>query len=282
MPAPKELDPSVSLEALYGAKLRKLRVRAGWTQRELGDQVPIAHSRIAQYELGKEVPTETVSSRLDKLLGADGDLHDLWQHIKRFPFPDSMRKHLECEAKATAIHKYLAHCVPGLLQTEAYAREVMRVAQPWCTADEIEEKVAARIARKSILVKEAPPLLWSVLDESVIRRPIGGLAVMREQLAYVVEASAAPNVEVQVLPFAAGAHSVLGGSLTLFSFDNAPTLAYLEGHSSGELVRDRKAVARYSHRYDLVHAAALSPTASVRWIEKAIEEFSTCRPSEPT
>ncbi|WP_414168164.1 helix-turn-helix domain-containing protein [Streptoverticillium reticulum] len=282
MPAPKELDPSVSLEALYGAKLRKLRVRAGWTQRELGDQVPIAHSRIAQYELGKEVPTETVSGRLDKLLGADGDLHDLWQHIKRFPFPDSMRKHLECEAKATAIHKYLAHCVPGLLQTEAYAREVMRVGQPWCTPEEIEEKVAARLARKSVLTKEDPPLLWSVLDEAVVRRPIGGPAVMREQLVYVLEASTAPNVEVQVLPFAAGAHSVLGGSLTLFSFDNAPTLAYLEGDSTGQLVRDRKTVARYSHRYDLVHAAALSPAASARLIEKAIEELGTCKASEST
>lgn len=282
MPAPKELDPSVSLEALYGAKLRKLRLRAGWTQRELGDQVPIAHSRIAQYELGKEVPTETVSGRLDKLLGADGDLHDLWAHIKRFPFHDSMRKHLEYEAKARSIHKYLAHCVPGLLQTEAYAREVMRVAQPWCTADEIEEKAASRIARRRILAKESPPLLWSVLDEAVIRRPIGGPAVMREQLAYVLEASAAPNVEVQVLPFVAGAHAALGGSLTLFSFDNAPALAYLEGDAWGQLVRDRKAVARHSHRYDLVHAAALSPAASVKWIEKAIEEFSTCRPCEPT
>ncbi|MFI9305233.1 helix-turn-helix domain-containing protein [Streptomyces triculaminicus] len=282
MPAPKELDPSTSLAALYGAKLRKLRVRAGWTQKELGDRIPIAHSRIAQFELGKETPTRDVSGQLDKLLGADGDLSDLWDHLKRFPFSDSTRKHMEYEQRAVAIHKYLAHCVPGLLQTEAYAREIMRVAQPWCTADEIEEKVAARLARKTVLVKADAPLLWVVLDEAVIRRPIGGFSVMREQLAYVLEASQAPNVEVQVLPFAAGAHPALGGSLTLLSFDNAPDLAYLEGDAWSEMVRDRKAVARHSHRYDLVHAAALPPAASISSLEKAMEEFSTCTPYEPT
>ncbi|MEU1308701.1 helix-turn-helix transcriptional regulator [Streptomyces cinnamoneus] len=276
MPAPKELDPSKSLAALYGAKLRKLRVRAGWTQRELGDKIPIAHSRIAQFELGKETPTRDVSDQLDKLLRADGDLSDLWGHLQRFPFPDSMRKHIECEAKATAIHKYLSHCVPGLLQTEAYAREVMRAGQPWCAADEIEEKVAARLARSRVLVKADPPLLWVVLDEAVIRRPIGGPSVIREQLAYLLEVSAAPNIELQVLPFAVGAHSALGGSLTLFSFDNAPDVVYLEGDVRGELVKDRRAVARHSHRYDLVHASALSPAASTDWLEKAMEEFGTC------
>ncbi|MHA7957546.1 helix-turn-helix domain-containing protein [Streptomyces sp. L500] len=282
MPAPKELDPLSSPLALYGAKLRKLRLRCGWTQKELGRQVPIAHSRIAQFELGKELPPRDISDRLDAILKADGDLSDLWDYAQRFPFSDATRKYMEYEARATALHMYLAHCVPGLLQTEAYAREVMRAAQLWCTVHEIEEKVAARISRRAVIAKEDAPLLWAVLDESVLRRPIGGPSVMREQLAQVLEASEAPNVEVQVLPFAAGAHAALGGSLTMLSFNNAPDVAYLEGDVWSQVVRDRKAVARHSHRYDLVHAAALTPAASISWIEKAMEDLSTCRPNEAT
>jgi len=276
VPAPKELDPSASLAALYGAKLRKLRARAGWTQRELGDKVPIAHSRIAQFELGKETPPEDVSAKLDELLTADGDLTDLWGHIKRTPYPDWARKFMEYEGQANAMHKYMAHSVPGLLQTEAYAREVLRLGQPWCTQEEIDEKVAARISRQDLLRCARPPLLWVVLDEAVIRRPVGGDAVMRDQLARVIEAAATPRVEVQVLAFESGGHSAMGGSLTLLSFENAPDVAYLEAGHSGELVEDRAMVARHSYRYDLVHARALPPEASTALIQQAMEDFGRC------
>ncbi|MET9620007.1 helix-turn-helix transcriptional regulator [Streptomyces sp. NPDC006464] len=275
MPAPKELDPSASLAALYGTKLRKLRGRAGLTQRQLGDRVPIAHSRIAQFELGNEVPPEDVNGRLDLILGAEGDLVDLWGHLRRTPYPDWVRKFMEYEARASAMHKYMAHSVPGLLQTEDYAREVLRLGQPWCTPAEIEEMVAARMKRQSLLRAQRPPLLWIVLDEAVIRRPVGGAAVMRDQLGVVAQAAGAPFVEVQVLPFAAGGHAAMGGSLTVLSFENAPDVAYLEAGHSGELVEDRAMVARHSYRYDLVHARALAPEASTALIQQAMEEFGT-------
>ncbi|MGR8008213.1 helix-turn-helix domain-containing protein [Streptomyces hypolithicus] len=115
MPAPKELDPTTSLTALHGAKLRKLRLRAGWTQRELGDKIPIAHSRIAQFELGNETPPKNISDALDAVVGADGDLSDLWAHVKRTPIPDWARKYLTSEPQASKILKYMAHTVPGLL-----------------------------------------------------------------------------------------------------------------------------------------------------------------------
>jgi transcriptional regulator with XRE-family HTH domain len=276
MPAPKSLDPSASLAALYGAKLRKLRVRAGMTQRQLGDKIPVAHSRIAQFELGNETPPPDVNARLDALLDADGDLVDLWGHIKRTPYPDWARAFMEYEAKSNAMHKYMAHSIPGLLQTEAYAREVLRLGQPWCTEGEIEEKVAARVRRQAILLRADPPLLWVVLDEAVVRRPVGGAAVMRDQLTAVVEASRSPLVEVQVLPFSVGGHSAMGGSLTLLSFENASDVAYLEAGHSGELVEDRAMVARHSYRYDLVHARALSPEASAALIQQAMEDFGRC------
>jgi transcriptional regulator with XRE-family HTH domain len=282
MPAPKELDPSASLAALYGAKLRKLRTKAGLTQRELGEGVPIAHSRIAQFELGNETPPEDVSAKLDALLCADGDLTDLWEHVRRTPFPDWARRFVEYEARATAMHKYMAHSVPGLLQTEAYARELLRLGQPWFTREEIEEKVAARVDRQDMLRRERPPLLWVVLDEAVIRRPVGGQESMRDQLSRILEAARAPGIEVQVLAFASGGHSAMGGSLTLLSFENGPDVAYLEAGHSGELVEDQAKVARHSYCYDLVHADALPPEASAALILQAMEDFGTCPAQDPT
>ncbi|WP_078849657.1 helix-turn-helix domain-containing protein [Streptomyces sp. NRRL F-5126] len=275
MPAPKELDPSASLAALYGTKLRKLRVRAGLTQRQLGDKVPIAHSRIAQFELGNETPPEDVNGKLDVLLDADGDLVDLWGHTKRTPYPDWARKFMAYEARACAMHKYMAHSVPGLLQTESYARELLRLGLPWCMSEEIDEAVAARMERQALLQSERPPLLWVVLDEAVIRRPVGGNVVMRDQLTRLMKAAMTPRVEVQILPFAAGAHSAMGGSLTVLSFESGPDVAYLEADHSGELVEDRAMVAKHSYRYDLVHAQGLSPEASTALIQKAMKEFGT-------
>ncbi|MBH1936414.1 helix-turn-helix transcriptional regulator [Streptomyces sp. AV19] len=276
MPAPKGLDPSASLAALYGAKLRKLRIRAGWTQRELGDKVPIAHSRIAQFELGKEVPHPKVSDRLDELLGAGGDLKDLREAIEKAPYVDWAVKYIEYEAKAIAMHKYLSQSIPGLLQIEAYAREVIGHAQPWLTAVEIDLKVAARLDRQKLLARSDPPLLWAVLDEAVLRRPVGGPAVMREQLLRVLEAARKPKVEVQVLPFSAGGHASMGGSLTMLSFKARPDVAYLEGGALGELVRDRATVARHSHWYHSVHAMALPMGPSVKLIEQLAEDYGKC------
>ncbi|MER7401090.1 helix-turn-helix transcriptional regulator [Streptomyces sp. NPDC000070] len=282
MPAPKELDPSISLPALYGVKLRKLRIRAGFTQRQLGDKIPIAHSRIAQFELGKETPPEDVNAKLDAILGADGDLIDLWGHIKRTPIPDWARKFVEYEAKATRMLKYMAQAVPGLLQTESYARALLRISRPRDTDAEVEELVTARLERQAILERSAPPLLWCILDEAVLRRPVGGHAVMREQLAHVLRMARTPHVVVQVLPFGQGEHPVMGGSLTLLGFERGPDVAYIESSHSGELVETPEEVAEYALAYDLLQAKALPPDESLAVIRSAMEEYSTCAPREST
>ncbi|MFI8389836.1 Scr1 family TA system antitoxin-like transcriptional regulator [Streptomyces sp. NPDC085540] len=281
MPAPKELDPSASLAALYGAKLRKLRIRAGLTQRQLGDKVPIAHSRIAQFELGNEVPPEDVNGKLDVLLDADGDLVDLWGHIKRTPYPDWARAFVALEAKAVKMLKYMAHAVPGLLQTESYARALLRISRPRDTDGQIEALVSARLDRQSILGAPAPPLLWCILDEAVIRRPVGGPAVMREQLARVLLLAETPHVVVQVLPFKAGGHPVMGGSLTLLSFERGQDVAYTEGSHSGELVETAEEVAEYALAYDLLQAQSLPPDESLTVIRSVMKEYSKCEPTEP-
>ncbi|GAB2953952.1 helix-turn-helix transcriptional regulator [Streptomyces pseudoechinosporeus] len=282
MPAPKELDPSTSLPALYGVKLRKLRIRAGLTQRQLGDKIPIAHSRIAQFELGNETPPEDVNAKLDVLLGADGDLIDLWGHIRMTPIPDWARKFVEYEARATKMLKYMAQAVPGLLQTEAYARALLRISRPRDTDAEIDELVTTRLERQAILRRSAPPLLWCILDEAVIRRPVGGHAVMSEQLAHVLRMARTPHVVVQVLPFGQGEHPVMGGSLTILSFERGSDVAYTESSHSGELVERPEEVAEYALAYDLLQAKALPPDESLAVIRSAMEGYSTCAPHELT
>ncbi|WP_329425024.1 helix-turn-helix domain-containing protein [Streptomyces sp. NBC_01268] len=273
MPAPKELDPSASLAALYGAKLRKLRLRAGLTQRQLGAEVPIAHSRIAQFELGNEVPPEDVDAKLDKILGAEGDLTDLWGHIHRTPFPDWASKYMALERKAIKMLKYMAQAVPGLWQTEAYARALLRTSRPRDTDEEIEKLVVARIDRQDIMRRSSPPLFWCILDEAVLRRPVGSSGVMHEQLASLMSFARSPHTVLQVLPFSAGEHPVMGGSLTLLGFEKGLDVAYTESSHSGELVEGQKEVAEYALAYDLLQAKALAPESSLDVIRSVMEEY---------
>ncbi|KUJ65005.1 hypothetical protein ACZ90_52625 [Streptomyces albus subsp. albus] len=270
MPAPKELDPSKSLEALYGKKLRRLRLRAGLTQRELGDRIPIAHSRIAQFELGNETPARDVSDALDSVLEADGDLSDLWGHINRTPPTEWRRKFEQFEAKAAKMIKYMAHTVPGLLQTEAYGRALFQ-ARYGCD-DRVEGLLASRLARQALLTGPNPPMLWTVLDEAVLHRRVGDAAVMREQLGRLLKAQEeSRRVVIQVIPFDTGAHTAMGGSLTVLSFAHRPDVAWLENSRRGTLVEASNDVEEYALELDHLRALALPSDASAELIRSFLE-----------
>jgi transcriptional regulator with XRE-family HTH domain len=286
MAAPKELDPTVSLAALLGKKVRKHRERLGWTQREVGDRLNYSHNRIAQVELGTDPPTWDMCVALDAVLGANGELTELWEHMvrerAREDFPDYVQKFMLLEAKANKMYKYVVQYVPGLLQTEAYARAALTAGLPRASQEEIEEKVAARMSRQALLRKAPPPLLWVVLDEAVVRRPIGGPHTMYDQLAHVVESAQTPDVTVQIMPFERGEHAIMGGSLTLLSFTDGPDVAYEEGIESGVLVESADQVASYSLAYDLVQVRALPPDDSLALIKTAMEDTYACERHDPT
>ncbi|MFJ3280092.1 helix-turn-helix domain-containing protein [Streptomyces halstedii] len=278
VPAPKKLDPTQSLTALYGSMLRKFRTKAGWTQRELGDRIPIAHSRIAQFELGNETPVPDVAQALDRLLKADGDLLDLWQHVVRTPIPDWARRYVNLEPQASKIRKYMAHTVPGLLQTEAYGRALLGVARPR-EDSKVEELLAARLARQGILGESGAPVLWTILDEAVLRRRVGSRATMREQMERLLRATGKfQHVVLQVLPFDQGEHTFLNGSATVLSFLDRPDVAYLESSYSGELVEHAPTVAEYALAFDYLQALALPPEESADLIRSAAKESYRDRP----
>jgi hypothetical protein len=182
---------------------------------------------------------------------------------------------------ARSICEYASMFVPGLLQTAAYARAVFRIAQPVARPERIEELIAARIGRAMKLEDPTEPLLWFVLDENVIRRPVGGATVMREQLTHIAGLICQERIIVQVLPFSCGVPA-LEGMTKLMAFDDAPPVAYAEGPQTGNLIEDPALVAKVQLSYDLVRAAALSPDASLALIESAMEDFAQCAPPSTT
>lgn len=166
--------------------------------------------------------------------------------------------------------------VHGLLQTESYARALTRSAHPFADQDLIEGHVRTRMERTSLLDSPSAPVLWLVVHEAALLVPVGGNAVMAEQLNHLVKETASrPRLITQVLPFSAGAHPLLHAPMTLMQFPEAPAVVYAESAYSGQLIEEPVLVEQRSAAYDLTRAAALSPEASLDRIASAAKEFLT-------
>jgi transcriptional regulator with XRE-family HTH domain len=171
----KEIDPESSMASLFGSRVRRLRTAAGLTQAVLGDKTHVVASRITQVERASGAkPTLELARALDEVLGADDLLVDLWPFVYREAFPDWSRAFMAHAERAVSIHEYAAHLVPGLLQTEDYARAVLSVGLSLKDEEHLEERLAARLGRQGRLTAADRPELWVVLDEAVLRRPVGG------------------------------------------------------------------------------------------------------------
>ncbi|MGY1454052.1 helix-turn-helix domain-containing protein [Streptomyces sp. SS8] len=261
------------MAALFGSRVRRLRVAAGLTQAELGEKAHVVASRITQVERASGArPTLELARTLDDALAADDLLVDLWPYVYRETFPDWSRRFIHLSERAVSIKQYAAHVVPGLLQTEDYARAVLSLDVLLKSREQLEERIAARLARQGRLRSSDCPDLWVVLDEAVLRRPIGDRSVMRDQLVRLLEAAQEFRITVQVLPFGQGGHEALGGSLTVLELPNGSEVAYKEGADFGQLIEEPSEVKRYSEIYDRLRAAALPPLMSLDMIRSALED----------
>ncbi|CAL9491778.1 hypothetical protein SUDANB54_03235 [Streptomyces sp. enrichment culture] len=248
------------MAALFGARVRRLRTAAGLTQAELGALTHVVSTRITQIERASGAkPTLELARALDAALGADDLLVELWPYVYREAFPDWSRKFMEYSERAVAVRQYAAHVVPGLLQTEDYARAVLKVGRTLSSEAQLEERVALRMGRQERLGAPDRPELWVVLDEAVLRRPVGGLPVMRDQLTRLLASATEPHITVQVLPFDQGEREVMGGSLTVLTMPDGREVAYTEGAHYGQLVEEPDEVASLALTYDRLRAAALPP-----------------------
>jgi transcriptional regulator with XRE-family HTH domain len=261
------------MAALFGSRVRRLRTAAGMTQAELGGAVHVVSTRITQVERASGAkPTLELARALDAALGADNLLVELWPYVYREAFPDWSRKFMAYSERAGVIRQYAAHVVPGLLQTEDYARAVLSVGRTLGSKEQLEERVTARLGRQARLGAPDPPELWVVLDEAVLRRPVGGRDIMREQLARVLDAAAERHVTVQVLPFDQGEHDAMGGSLTVLTMPDGSEVAYTEGAHYGQLIEDPDEVRSFGLTYDRLRAAALPPLMSLDMIRSVMED----------
>jgi transcriptional regulator with XRE-family HTH domain len=264
----RDLDPSASPLDYYGSELRRLREAAGLKQAQLGDIIFCTASLIGQIETARKVPTRDFSERVDAALGTGGTFSRLVGLVLRSQLPHWFQPYAEMEAKAAYISSFQAQLVDGLLQTDAYAQAVLGVR----TEGNLDARVAARMERQRILERENPPLIWAVLSEAVLRQEIGGREVMRAQLAHLLSLQGREWVQVQVLPFTAGAHTGLMGSFNLLRFEDDPDLLYTEDFVQGHMTANPQALREGSLRYDHLQAAALSVEDSAALIARVMEE----------
>ncbi|MFF2780039.1 Scr1 family TA system antitoxin-like transcriptional regulator [Streptomyces sp. NPDC058052] len=264
----RNLDPSASPLDYYGSELRRLREEAGLNQAQLGSILFCTASLVGQIETAKKVPTREFSVRLDAALMTGGLFTRLVGLVLKSQLPTWFQPYAEMEAKATYISTYQSQLVYGLLQTEEYAGAVLRVENP----GRLDEMVAARMERQRILERTHPPVLFVVLDESVLHREVGGAEVMRNQLVHLLGFLEHPWVQVQVLPFEVGQHSGLLGSFTLLRFDDDPELFYVPVYGGGHMTADPHTIRARSVGYARLQAAALSPQGSAALIERVMRE----------
>ncbi len=265
----RNLDSGSSVLAFFGAELRRLREAAGLTQKQLGEVIYCTGSLVGQIETARKPPTREFTERADAGLGAEGALLRLWPLVSRSTLPPWFREYAELEASATTICTFQVQLVHGLLQTEEYARAVFSSYRP----QNLEQKVTARMERQRILQRADPPVLWAVLDESVLRRPIGGPEVMYAQLARLLECLGHPMIHVQVLPASIGEHPGLLGSFNVLNFDDVPDITYSEDYEAGQVTINPQEVRELSLRYDLLRAIALSPQDSADLIASVMEDL---------
>lgn len=264
---------------VFGAMLRYYRERAGLSRTELARQISKSVSLIQAIELGQRAPTADVTEDLERVLPADGALTQLREEIGDGlgyqAYPSWFQEWLVSEREAKKLRWFEPLLVPGLLQTEAYARAVFS-ARFGITDEEIDEQVAARLKRQEILSRDQPPALWVILDESVLRRPVGGRYVMREQVGHLLEAARRPHVSVQVIASSVGAHRGLwAGAFIIADFEDAPAVGYQETASQGQVVDRHEDVRTLVDCWDTLVREALPWAASQALLEEAAKSWTS-------
>lgn len=269
------LTPYMSARHYFGSEQRRHRERAKLSLVQLADIVSSSKSALARIETAELMPPPDLPVRLDAAFGSDEHFHRLYQLARLEAHPDQYRRYMDFEAQAEVIEQYGSQVLPGLLQTRAYARAALG-CQEDLSKEQIEERVQARMSRQERQRSDTPPYRWAILDEAVLRRRMGSEECMYQQLASLLEQVDTADSKVQVMPFSAGLHSLMGGALTLLTLPDGSTVAYEEGIQAGHLYEDRDVVKRWRRHYEVLRANALSPGESAELIRKAMEDYKPC------
>jgi transcriptional regulator with XRE-family HTH domain len=264
---------------VFGAMLRYYRERAGLTRSELAQQISKSVSLIQAIELGQRAATADVTEDLERVLPADGALKQLRDEIGDGlgyqAYPSWFQDWLVSEREAKKLRWFEPSLVPGLLQTEDYARAVFRT-RFGVTDEEIDAQVAARLKRQEILKRDQPPTLWVIVDEAVLRRVVGGRHVMREQIGHLIDVAHRPHLSVQVISSEVGIHRGLwAGGFATADFEDAPAVGYQETACQGQFVDRREDVETLVECWDTLVREALPWAASQALLEEAAKSWTS-------
>lgn len=276
------------MRVVLGKRLQDLRERAGLSYEDAAEALDVTHAtirRMEKAEVGLKLPyveklLQTYGVTDPEELGGFLDLareanRRGWWYRFRDVLPEWFSVFVSLEGAAELIRAYEPHYVPGLLQTERYARTVLRAGMPNAPDEEIERNVALRKERQSVLTKDDAPMLWVVMDETVLLRPIGGAAVMREQVERLIEAASLPNVRLQVMPFASGPHPAMYGPFHIFRLPapELPDIAYTESLLGGVYFDQRDDVSTFLEALDRMCAQAAPARTTQAYLGGIREEF---------
>jgi transcriptional regulator with XRE-family HTH domain len=268
----ERLDPAASTLAHFGHEVRLERERHRVTQMQLAKEAHCHYTLVQKIETAKRIPSLDFAQTCDRVFTTNGRFERLWPLVIKFAFPAWFRPFVALEEQADAIQAFELQLITGLLQTEGYARAIFTFSRP----DDLDALVAARMQRQRILAKPDRPHLWVILTEAALRRPIGGSAVMREQLTHILSAMEHPRTVVQVIPTEVAAHPALGGCFHTLSFeDGSPSAVYVDGFPQGYLSADPDHVRQALRAYDLLRATALPIDASADLIAAIAKEQYT-------
>src|SRR5215831_7862756 len=266
-------DHDHSALALFAAELQAARARAGVSRDELAARINYSASLVGMVESMRRVPRLDFAQRCDEALGTTGTFARLHEHLRTAPFPSWFRPFAQHEAEATSLRTFQVVLVPGLLQTGDYARALLST-KVGATEDDVDQLVTARLERQAILDRDNPPLLWVVVDEAALHRPVGGRDVMRLQVEHLAEMAARPNVVIQVIPAEVGAHVGLTGAFVIADFASAPNIVYLETALTGLVIERQEDVAAVTLTYDTLKTESLPRAASLELLREVAKTWT--------
>ncbi|MFD8388406.1 helix-turn-helix transcriptional regulator [Streptomyces sp. NPDC059680] len=271
-----EVDPDdewgVAVIATVGRQLKLRREALALRAADFGRAVGYGEDMVYKVEAGKRIPRPEYLDKADKVLKAGGLISAMKEDVEKVRYPRKVRALAEMEGKAVELQLYDPLSVHGLLQTPEYARSLFTMRRPAFTLDDIERGVKARVSRKSVFERDPAPELSFVLEEWVLRRPLGGRALLRQQLEHTLELGQLRNVEIQVMPMDRPEHAGIEGGIEVLKFADGSAVGRSPGVANGRPVSEPRDLRVLELRYGIIRAQALSSRESLAFIEELLGE----------
>ncbi|MEV5795055.1 helix-turn-helix transcriptional regulator [Streptomyces sp. NBC_01558] len=271
-----EVDPDddwgVAVVATVGRQLRLRREAVGMRAAEFGEAVGYGEDMVYKIESGKRIPRPEYLDMADEVLGAGGLLSAMKEDVKRVRYPKKVRDLAQLEARAVEIGVYECSNIAGLLQTPEHARALLESWQPAYSLEDLERRVAARMARLAVFERSPAPALGFVLEEATLRRRVGGTMARRQQFERLLEVGRLNNVTLQVMPMDSAAHPGMSGRIEVLKFEDGTAVARSDGAFNGRPTSDPRQLRVLELRYGTIRAQALPPGESLALVEQLLGE----------